>query len=175
MCSLHFKESDYQDNSEDKRRKRRKDRSISDDLLRKILNKDAVPSIMPGLPEYYSSSVPERRSESTSTQARFKREYDAAELAAVDFLTADIITSLEDLENRLKLEKGLPKETLMVRGDDKLTLYSLAENDLGRPFMKYSLVIKEDLQFSMWCREVKLPLSKVAHLCSDKVVKSYLK
>ena len=170
VCSLHFIDSDYQVAS---KQKRRKNRRISDNLQLKKLLPDAIPSQFPDLPKYYSKSVPDRRSESTSRQARFQREYDAAELAHQNFLEADVVTSLEDLEERLKVEKDLSKDIQMLKGDNKLTLYSLAENDLGRPFVKYSLVVKEDLQFSMFCGEVKMPQSKVAHLCSKNAVKSF--
>ena len=45
--------------------------------------------------------LPERRSESTSVQKRFKRQYDAAEVEAQEFLDADKIVSLEQLEQNI--------------------------------------------------------------------------
>ena len=38
--------------------------------------------------------------------------------------------------------------------------------------MKFSLIITEDLKFSMWCNETNIPPSKVAHICKDKVIDS---
>ena len=61
----------------------------------------------------------------------------------------------------------------MKKGEGKLTLYCLVENDEGRPFVKYSMIVREDLQFSMWCREVPIAKARVAHLCKNNVVHSY--
>ena len=130
MCSLHFKEDDFQVESKDKQQ-RRKVKRDSEQLQRKFLLPDAVPSIFPNLPKYLTKSLPERRSDSTSKENRFKRQYDAVELEAEEFLAADQIVSLQELEEKLDLEDNLPKGILKLKGDNKLTLYSLTENDSG--------------------------------------------
>ena len=173
MCSRHFIESDYKVDSKDTNPRRKKNRS-TDELQRKRLCPDAFPSDFSDLPEYYSKKVPERRSESTSRAARHQKEYEAVELASQEVLDADKVASLEAIEEKLALETNFPKETLLQRDVNKLTFYSLTENDLGRPTIKYSLIIAKDLQFTLWCREVKIPISKVAQFCNkDKKIDSW--
>ena len=141
----------------------------SEELQRKIL---LPPSIFPNLPTYMTKSLPERRSESTSVQKRFKRQYDAAELEATEFLAADEVTTLEELDDKLACEDNLPKDVLRIKSDNKLTLYCLKENDFGQLVVKYSLKIEDDLQFSMWCYETKVPLTKALHIFRDRKVNS---
>ena len=165
MCSRHFIESDYKVDSKDTNPRRKKNRS-TDELQRKRLCPDAFPSDFSDLPEYYSKKVPERRSESTSRAARHQKECEAVELASQEILDADKVASLDEIEEKLVLETNFPKETVLQRDVNKLTFYSLTENDLGRPSVKYSLIIAKDLQFTLWCREVKIPISKVAQFCN---------
>ena len=127
---------------------------------------EAVPSIFPNLPAHFSKSIPEKRSESTSTSARFQRQSDIADFRAQEFLTADEIASLIELKEKIELE-NLPEGILKSYGEDKITFFALGENDLGMPFVKFSLMITEDLAFSMWCNELKILPAKVAHLCKD--------
>ena len=141
----------------------------SDALERKVLKSDAVPSIFQNLPEYYQVQVPEKRSETTSKESRFQRQYDAYELQAKEFLAADNVLSLEDLNEKLNMNDNWARDTLKLKQENKLTLYSIEENDLGRPSVKYSLTIMEDLQFILWCREVKVSPHKVAHISKTKL------
>ena len=94
----------------------------------------------------------------------------ANESAISDFLAADIVSNLQELNE--KIEPDLPKDILKLVKENKVTYYVLKEDDNGRPFVNYSLKIKEDLQFSMYCNEVEVNPSKVAHLCKNKKVNS---
>ena len=75
----------------------------------------------------------------------------ANESANSDFLAADIVSTLQELNE--KIEPDLPKDILKLVKENKVTYYVLKEDDNGRPFVNYSLKIKEDLQFSMYCNE----------------------
>ena len=92
------------------------------------------------------------------------------ESANSDFLAADIVSTLQELNE--KIEPDLPKDILKLANENKVTYYVLKEDDNGRPFVNYSLKIKEDLQFSMYCNEVEISPTKVAHLCKNKKVNS---
>ena len=94
----------------------------------------------------------------------------ANESANSDFLAADIVSTLQELNE--KIEPDLPKDILKLANENKVTYYVLKEDDTGRPFVNYSLKIKEDMQFSMYCNEVEVNPSKVAHLCKNKKVNS---
>ena len=89
-------------------------------------------------------------------------------MANNEFLAEDDISSLKELEEKLNKEENL--DILKVRNENKLTIYSLKENDFGRPVIKYSLIITEDLKFSMWANEVKVPLAKVKGLFTNEKV-----
>lgn len=90
----------------------------------------------------------------------------------MEFLEKDKVSSLKELEDKLSTEESLFKDILFVRDEKKLTIYSLKENNFGRPIIPYSVVITEDLEFSMWCNEVKVPHARVKDLCNDKKVNS---
>ena len=77
------------------------------------------------------------------------------------------------LDEKLNEEKNLSKDISKIRQQGKLTIYSLSENDIGRPVIGYSLVVTEDLQFSMWCNTVKVPKSEVKGLHKDGKVHSF--
>ena len=106
MCSLHFKESDFQINRKDTQLKYRKDKSRNEMKL-KVLLPDSVPSNFPGLPQYFNKTTPDRRSESTSKEARFQKQYDANEVVVEEFLSADKVSSLQELQE--KMESEIPK------------------------------------------------------------------
>ena len=53
--------------------------------------------------------------ESNSVQERFKRQYDAAELEAQQFLDADEVKTLEQLIEKLDLEENIPKDILKLK------------------------------------------------------------
>ena len=106
MCSLHFKESDFQIKRKDTQLKYRKDKSGNEVKL-KILLPDSVPSNFPGLPQYYNKKIPDRRSESTSREAHFQKQNDANEVEVEEFLAADKVSSLQELQE--KMENDIPK------------------------------------------------------------------
>ena len=129
---------------------------------------DATPTIFPNLPKYFNKANPERRSQKSSFQSRFQKEYEATESASQSFLDADKISDFNDLKQKIT-EETLPVSVLKLFKDDKITFYTLDENDLGCPYIKFSLIVNEDLSFSMWCREVKVQNSKVKHICDTKL------
>ena len=106
VCSLHFKESDFQINRKDTQLKYRKDKSRNEMKL-KVLLPDSVPSNFPGLPQYFNKTIPDRRSESTSREARFQKQNDANEVEVEEFLAADKVSSLQELQE--KMENDIPK------------------------------------------------------------------
>ena len=73
----------------------------------KKLLPDSVPSNFPGLPQYFNKTTSDRRSESTSKEARFQKQYDANEVVVEEFLAADKISSLQEIQQ--KMEDDIPK------------------------------------------------------------------
>ena len=69
----------------------------------KKLLPDSVPSNFPGLPQYFNKTIPDRRSESTSREARFQKQNDANEVEVEEFLAADKIFSLQELQEKWKM------------------------------------------------------------------------
>ena len=64
------------------------------------------------------------------------------------------------------------KEITKIVAENKIKLYALKEDDVGRPFINYSLVIKKDLYFSMWCNNTEISPKKVAQHCKQNKVTS---
>ena len=56
-----------------------------------------------------------------------------------------------------------------MKGDNKLIFYSVQEDNVGKLIVKYSLTLTDNLKFTMWCNGIKVPMSKVAHICKNKV------
>ena len=67
MCSLHFKDDNYQIDRKDTNKARKN--SKTSQFSAKILLPDAVPTIFPNLPKYLTKDVPEKRSETTSKES----------------------------------------------------------------------------------------------------------
>ena len=67
----------------------------------------------------------------------------------------------------------MAKRYFKLESENKVAFYCLTENDDGRPMVKYSLVITQDLRFSMWSNETKVPTNKVAHVCKGNVLSSW--
>ena len=139
-------------------------RQSSNGIFRQFFTEESILSL------FFCYFLFKRRSETTSKDSRFQRQNEANESANSEFLEADKISSLEEL--REKIEPDLPKNILKFDTEDKVTYYSLKEDDIGRPFVNYSLKIKEDMQFSMFCHEVEVNPSKVAHIFKNKKVNS---
>jgi len=60
------------------------------------LKQDAIPTQFPNLPHYFTKSMT-RRSETTTSSARFQRQLENHELEVSSFLLADKIETLEEL------------------------------------------------------------------------------
>ena len=62
VCSIHFKDSDFQTERTDKRFKSKKNsgQTRPAELQRRLLLQDAVPSVFPNLPKYFNKEVPDR-------------------------------------------------------------------------------------------------------------------
>ena len=120
---MHFIESDFQNQRNDKKFKYRKYAPPSD-LKLNLLHPKAVPSNFPGLPKHYNKETPKRRSESTAKEARFQKQYEANELAVKEFLAADTFSSIHELQQ--KLESDLPKGSKIV----KCVFFCLVNEDL---------------------------------------------
>ena len=71
-----------------------------------------------------------------------------------------------------KIEPDLPKDILKIDTENKVTYYAIKEDDTGRPFVNYSLKVKEDMEFSIFCLEAEVNPSKVAHIFKKKKVDS---
>ena len=174
VCSLHFKDNDFQTERKDAKWMYRKGpgrpESIEDPVIKRTLLPNSIPSTFPTLPKYFEKTVPDRRSESTSKDARFQKQYDAMESASNEFLASDKISSLEELKE--KVENDLPPDIMKIFSEAKVTLYSLKEDENGQPFVNYSLIIRENLSFSMWCNQIEIPPSQVAQHCKNKMIHS---
>ena len=61
----------------------------------------------------------------TSKAFRFQRQYDAQELVSKKFLDADLVTSFEELKEKLNAEENLPENIFKISSNNKLTIYSI--------------------------------------------------
>ena len=62
MCSIHFKENDFQTERKDKKFYQKKNSGVPRpaELQKRLLLQDAVPSVFPNLPKHFNKEVPDR-------------------------------------------------------------------------------------------------------------------
>jgi hypothetical protein len=69
--------------------------------IKMVFHDAAVPSVFPNLPGYLSKAAPKERLESTSSSFRHQQAANALEEQCADFLAADKVSKLSDLQQKL--------------------------------------------------------------------------
>ena len=94
ICELHFHASDFKESREDNNHSRVS--AKGEELCRKELKPDAVPSVWPSCPSYLSSNTPRRSQKATAeNRERTVMEYQLHREA--EMLEADTVTTSNDI------------------------------------------------------------------------------
>jgi hypothetical protein len=101
----------------------------------------AVPSVFPNLPSYLTKAARNERTETTSSRFRHQQAANALEDQGAEFLAADEVSNLSDLQQKLDLE-CLPKGWEVIFREDCI-IFSLLTVDDFCPQLAASLVVQE--------------------------------
>lgn len=124
LCSIHFNESDFINDSRDSNNRRKRSRTISS-LQRRYLKQSAIPTIFPNAPKYLSSVKTERPTSTSTSAARLKSVNDRLENLETSFLQSDQIAgfSLFEINEKLRNE-SIPSDFITFVRDDNLYICS---------------------------------------------------
>ncbi len=172
MCSLHFRSSDYQKESKDKDDWRREKRSQAG-LLRRNLEKWAVPSIFPNLPSYLSRKLPEPRASTSSAESRREKEAEREAEKVKEKLEKDKIATFDELTARIK-EIDLPDNVHVIPRADSVLFISFKDATNNEPInIRYYLEITTTLDYTMAVGSCKIPQRRVNHINNGDKVKTF--
>ena len=94
-----------------------------------------------------TATEPMARNSSTSAASRHRRDELALQDQIQEFMAADIVSSLDDLQNKLRTSV-LPDGLLIQKIGPTMLLYFI---DCGQsPIISASMVVNSDLSWSAW-------------------------
>jgi hypothetical protein len=160
ICSLHFRDSDFASRRADSNTSRGLQRQ---DLARKIIKADAVPTVFSLLPTYLTKEKPPERSQMTGSSARLEADNIRLQRANDQVLEVGHITTLEELQ--FKMEGAtLPEGIHKIYYQEKLVYaYFSLDKQIGLRTV-FSLAVSQDLSFGIHLDGKRLPSSAVSHL-----------
>ena len=158
VCELHFEPDAIVVERADSNKRREKKKNH---LKLRRLKSDAVPTIFEGCPSYLSKRAPKRRSGGATSNGRTEKIKAYEREQTIIFDEADKIESINDIV--AKLDRSLlPVGVLENKTRNKLIFFE-ANFDIKPTFLS-CLCINEDLTFTAWRNDVKLPANKFAHV-----------
>lgn len=166
LCSLHFSQHDFVYDSTDSNNYRKKKRPRRT-LRKRYLKPDAVPTIFPNLPNYFSSFPSEPRSTRATSISRLVNENFRIERENEAFMQSDSFHSIPELLSKIKGEimpsgfkiisdQGVHDKAHFILLNDEIPLKIIA-----------SITINADLQVTLCQNEIVLPVSKVKHIIHE--------
>ena len=154
LCSSHFDENAYKIASEDTNASRR-DNKENITMIRKTLKKDAIPTIWPNCPSYLSKSSTPLRVTKNSSGSRSNEDTGETSLMCDSLLEESAVPSLDNLRPHLD-EKRFPESVTCIDKDNQVMFLSVVVSGSGRPEVRYSVILYEDLNYRIWVNEVEL-------------------
>ncbi len=163
VCSLHFQISDFKTESQDSNKGRNKV-----DLKRKILKHDAVPTNFPNLPAYLSRKENLQRSSNATVSARLDKAAAKLTLETEVFLAADKVSKFDQIQMGVVSQFPPTWNVISLRNDDQILFDRISFDDGGKAKFRFTLTIKKNLEFLMFCNESPVPASRVSHITKSK-------
>ena len=176
ICSRHFRESDFVQETQDSnatRRRRKHQATGGKELFRRHLKPEAVPSIFENVPSYLNSTVTTPRQTSMASASR-RRETEAAHFENLEesFIADDKISglSLAEINRKLMTESVLPTGFSTNVTDAALIAYIMVQQDDGIPRISASITVTSDLSVTVFVNAVTVPATKFRDLCTDNKI-----
>ena len=166
LCSLHFASDDFIVKSNDLNNRRKRKRE-STKLVRRRLKDDAVPSILNGLPSYYTPKSELRRSGLSASSSRHENQASRLAERCETFLNYDKVENFEELIEKLPEELHRQKYLLHNR-DSGAFLIHLSEETTPSPLA--TIFINANLEIEIYQNQAFLPSSAYKHILPTKKV-----
>ncbi|QQP35180.1 Putative LOC101234561, partial [Caligus rogercresseyi] len=162
VCSLHFVDSDFKKESLDSNPQRKRMNSA---LVSRLLVKEAIPTLFPNLPFYYSKPKHKPRSDN-SCQTRHEKTFLRLEKEAEAFLEGENFFSVDDMMERLDL--SCFPDVLVTKKDNVVLICQLAlSEDDSPPQLIFAIEIFNDLTFQVWIGRKVLSRRSFSHIIKD--------
>lgn len=104
------------------------------------MKEGSIPSLFPNCPSYLSKEENESRTEAATSSKRFERENERNERQIKQFLSADSVESLDEIEKRLASE-NVPAGISVLNKQEKLCLSAIDFSSPQGPTVNFALVI----------------------------------
>ena len=168
ICSAHFEEGAYKVEREDSNMRRAENKQ--NQLLVKVLKNDAIPTIWPNCPAYLTKTSTPKRQSRNSSGSRSNEDSsllnDTSVLGNLCFLEerGETLPSLDSLHDSLDTTK-FPKSVNYMRKEKQIALFCIVLDERGKPEIRFSVVIKESLEFTIWVNEMELEIDQIPSDC----------
>ena len=164
VCSLHFTNDDFVNESLDKNSRRKRKRE-STKLVRKRLKTQAFPTVFNNLPSYYTQSPKRHRSGLSTSSSRLENECARLEECCEAFLDADKVKNFDYLIS--KLSEDLQRHGYILHQTDQ-GAYLLHLSDQQPPSILATIFISKNLEVTIYQEQLALPPSLYKHIMETK-------
>ena len=164
VCKQHFKPDDLAlERTDTNERRKKKNEPLA--LIR--LKSDAISTIFPNCPAYLSKETPNRRSGGATSENRVEN-YEQRVKEKNNILDgADKVESINDL--LLKLDRSLLPDGVLENKTENILIFFTISFEIKPTFSSF-VCLKEDLSFTAWRGDVKIPFTKFSHItCSHNI------
>ena len=169
LCSVHFLAHDFVEESSDTNVDRKKKRSRS--LTKRYLKDDAVPSIFPNLPAYFTTPHTTPRSGMATSSKRMETEASIIERQNDEFLNLDRIISYEDLLEKFKKEG---EQSGVISFETDLGFHVVSVSASLPPKITSSITVNRSLHVSVYHNEKQVQQKHFKHIIPTESSISHL-
>ena len=154
VCSLHFVQTDFKNASSDSNRSRKRIRS-EQNLERKVVRPEAVPSVFSSLPSLSIVTPVPRSTIFSSSTSRLNRENNVIINDLELFQSKDAVKSFEELTKKVASEIRNFHLNIFVASDT--VSYSFLQLNATGVTVKSSVVIYKNLNFDVYINNIVVP------------------
>ena len=170
VCKLHFNDSDFVQESCDKKDRRCNARA-TEKLQRLRLKSSAVPHIFPNLPQYLSKENPAPRSTAATSSARLAKQNNETEESAKRLLQLESFDSFVLFKEKIEKEP-LPNGYVAVFEEKQAWFHYISVIEKQAPVLLASVLVTETLKTQVHVRSAFVPHAAYQHLMPSKQLKS---
>ena len=171
VCSLHFSDDDYKQQTTDTNQRRRKRRTMGA-LQRKTLKDDAYPHIFPGLPSYLSETVT-RRSDPATQSKRIRIEHERHEELVSAAEAEEKISALSDVVEKFSRSANVPSNFVLYPSNSEDYRLFTRLSDSPNPKIVSAVKVNSNLTFTVFHCDRQLKQSEYSSVMQDSVRISY--
>ena len=169
LCSLHFRESDFVAESLDTNITRRRIKSSNCTRAKRQLKPNAVPSIFPNMPGYFTLEAEERPTGAT-TSIRQQNVNARFEQMETELFQEESISTIEDLIEKLP-EASTPSGFTHEICNGNVWFHHIEYETLP-PKIACSILVGSDLKVSIFGANHELPINNIAHITAGGILRN---